>query len=218
MMPIDQIESDDYYTVVSGNKVMPGYAGDVEQFVRDHLPNCPSVAEASFAAIVEAMENTTMHAHKGRAGRSRWWLMAYHNPDDGTIRIAFLDNGAGIPSTVRKTFKEKIQDVSELVLKTGSDDGALILSALNGEFRTRVGLPQHGKGLPRIYREAKEGKLADLVLMSRRGWVRCADPTPKTSDVDFGGTLFYWKGTCDTPPGTLRLDEEGKESLNDHPH
>lgn len=65
------------------------------------------------------------------------------------IRFIFVDTGFGIANTVKKNFKEKVQQLFGKMLGLGIaiNDAQLIQSAFNGDFRTSTNQDNRGNGL-----------------------------------------------------------------------
>jgi hypothetical protein len=143
--------------------------------------------------IIELMTNTKQHAYndtKRKFTTTDWYVFARHDIESNSVRFIFLDTGEGIPSTVKKTFRETLPII-------GKSETSYIQSALEGELlRTRTGKTYRGKGLPKIYSFYKEGIIKDLTIISNYGYFG----SKRSNDINqkLNGTLFYWelsKGT-----------------------
>jgi anti-sigma regulatory factor (Ser/Thr protein kinase) len=182
----------DIFTIREGRKVDPDVAKNVLGYVKEHLgiqkPN--PTTKAIYTIIVEAMANTHNHAAQSKVqGEQKWYLMAYYT-DDGDVHFVFLDSGAGVPKTIRKNFK----DIVARIFSHGeARDHKLIRSALDGDFRTKTGQQERGKGLPKMNALAKYGHIKDLVIISNKGFVNSDDGITKLLDEKFHGTLLSWK-------------------------
>jgi hypothetical protein len=65
-------------------------------------------------------------------------------------------------------------------------------SALQGEFRTQTKKRYRGKGLPSIYKNAKEGSISNLKIISNYGYINCENEELKNFKIKFSGTLYNW--------------------------
>jgi len=191
---MSRIESDpDVFSIESGSYVFPQKAAGIKTFIKDKLGKAESQETKSiFKNIIECMANTKHHAYKAHATYSKWWVMGSYIKDSNKVHVTFLDNGYGIPNTIRINFREKVQRMFANVISVGRTDSLLIKSALLGEFRTRTESSYRGKGLPQIYRSAEEGKMSDLIVISRRGYVNSKKAECKELEQVFHGTLLSW--------------------------
>lgn len=150
-----------------------------------------------YVNIIECMGNTKNHAYKLTDIYKKWWLMASYHPELNKLRYTFVDNGDGIPATIRKKWHERVQQLTSVLLGDSVGrlkDSILIESALKGEFRrTQTGLPHRGKGLPKMYKTAKNKKLDNLIIISKRGYVNCSTDTMEELRGRFHGTLLSWE-------------------------
>src|SRR5699024_953534 len=105
--------------------------------------------------LYEMMINTNEHAYSSDTFLLNNWYV-YVALEDEKVKFSFLDTGIGIPKTVNKNFFEKI---NLLGLK---NDAELILSALNGEFKTATKQVYRGKGLPKFTKYNKIGKIQNF--------------------------------------------------------
>lgn len=115
--------------------------------------------------------------------------MASFDEKSNRVHFTFLDNGFGIPLTIRRRFGEKIRRLLGAEVR----DGDLIKSALKGEFRTRTRAVYRGKGLPQIFQTAQSKKIENLILLSKKGYVDCC-PMLETKELNVSlyGTLLSW--------------------------
>jgi len=128
-------------SVRSENYVDGEIANQVIEFAMNKLSIQPSrVTRAFYTTILECMGNTKEHAYASHDAKyAKWWLIAQHD-SSSKITFAILDNGKGIPETVRKKLIERV---------FGYNDSHIIRSVLIGEFRTATELKNRGKGLPK---------------------------------------------------------------------
>jgi hypothetical protein len=187
----------DTLSIESGSLVVPGKAADTKEFTKRSLMKDESKDTKSiYTTLIECMGNTRQHAYKKGSGYAKWWLMASYDKESVRVHFTFLDNGYGIPSTIRMRFGEKIRSVFGKIVGEVPDSG-LILSALNGEFRTRTGIAYRGKGLPSIFETARNKKIDNLIVISKKGyvgWKKSEKGELESIELKFPlfGTLLSW--------------------------
>lgn len=175
----------DILAVRSENRVVGRIAQEVVEFAHDKVS--PSTAvfvwRKVYTTILECMGNTREHAYTGREKyQTKWWLMALHDESKNRVTFAILDNGAGIPKTVKKKIMERFWTA----------DSDLILSALRGEFRTRMNELWRGKGLPKIFKTYEAGIIQNLAIISNKGYVNYGSNQFRDLKQKFFGTLVSW--------------------------
>lgn len=185
------------FSIESDSVVMPGKAASAKEFTRRSLlRNESTELKRIYTTLIECMANTKQHAYKKRTHYSKWWLMASHDKELAKVHFTFLDNGLGIPSTIRMRFSEKIRSVfGKIVAEIPDSD--LISSSLSGDFRTRTGMPYRGKGLPSILETAKKQQIDNLRIISKKGyvgWERTESGELVSRELKFPlfGTLLSW--------------------------
>ncbi|MBN1907108.1 MAG: hypothetical protein JW927_18660 [Deltaproteobacteria bacterium] len=172
-------------------------AKEVMDFARNRLKS-KNITKASYPIMIECMANTLNHAFTTKASGStlsKWWLIAMHSEETKTIHFTFLDNGLGIPNTIRKRLSEILVGIFiEL------DDSALIVSALKGEFRTQTNFKWRGKGLPNILKYVRNNEIKNLKIISNHGYVLCNGEEIKSIKLEnrFYGTLLSWDISYDS--------------------
>lgn len=196
------VESKSFHPTESEEKLLrinrgaepnPLYAKKLCDFIHSRTGNAIDRKKTKrlYAMLIELMNNTRQHAFS--ESNSVWNSKALHNwysyaeDLDDEIRFVFLDTGLGIPSTIKKTFWEKIQPLTS--------DAKLMSSALHGEFRTKTGKRFRGKGMPEIYESAKNHYISSLKIFSGKGMCSIEDDgsiDETNLEMKFHGTLFSW--------------------------
>jgi len=175
----------DILEVRSHERVIGEIAHDVVKFANEKLKNSIPVLvrRKVYTTILECMGNTREHAYTGREGyHPKWWLMAIHDDRTGSVSFAILDNGQGIPKTVKKKIFERLF----------TSDHKLIVSALRGEFRTRTNEEWRGKGLPRILKTLEDRVISKLAIVSNHGFVHYGTDQFVDMKQKFVGSLVSW--------------------------
>jgi hypothetical protein len=140
--------------------------------------------------LYEMMINTNEHAYSSETFLLNNWYV-YVALEEQRVKFSFLDTGIGIPNTVNKNFFEKI---NLLGLKTDAD---LILSALNGKFKTSTMQEYRGKGLPKFTKYNKTKKIRNFKIVSGKGMVvfneEKQDYLVYNLDKRLIGTVYYFE-------------------------
>jgi hypothetical protein len=182
--------------IESGALIDNAVAQSVVDFTLKHLKRSVTASSrAIYRILIEMMGNTREHAFIRQTKTSKWHLLAVHNKHTSEIQFAFLDGGQGIPTTIRRNFAEKVnQLIAPLIQAVSSSliDAQLLKSALNGEFRSKTGHRYRGKGMPEINKLANEHQFDKLKLVSGRGFVDCITGHAVSLDSPFYGTLYTW--------------------------
>ena len=176
-------------------QISEGLLADVElsqkicDFVQRYTNTDRCGTKKLYRMIMEMMTNTKEHAYSGSSNGmiGNWYIYVEDTPQ--SVHFVFLDTGAGIPSTVRKNFGEKIKGLVR------SDDGYYIRSALEGGFRTATKETYRGKGLPEIYEHVTNGIVTDFQIFSGRGLCSVLSDgqiQDVENKIEFRGTLFMW--------------------------
>lgn len=98
-----------------------------------------------------------------------------------------MDNGLGIPTTIRKKVIEKILKKLEI-----DKEYKYIDAGVSGiQKRSQTGLSERGNGLPSIYEQYTNNKIKELTIISNRAYY--SKSTKKDLDNNLNGTIFYWE-------------------------
>lgn len=190
--------SENVLEVERGQNVQPELAQKVINFARKHLKITDSdQIKRTYQTLIECMANTLNHAFGEKDINPFWYLMAIYIESDETIAFTFVDAGYGIPRTIRmwkESLKEKMASFLKKIHKNLKiiSDTELIVSALEGKLKNRMGLTFRGRGLPEIYKYFSDKFITDLVIISRRGYVNSGGKNMMLKG-DFSGTMISWK-------------------------
>jgi hypothetical protein len=104
-----------------------------------------------FDALCEAMSNVVHHAYQDadpfgwQTLKDHWWMTADFEPRVATLRIAFMDQGIGIPRRLpRSGWSESLEGF--LARIGGQNDDAGRIQAALQYGRSSTGNPGRGKG------------------------------------------------------------------------
>lgn len=114
-----------------------------------------------------------------------WYIMVENCAD--RIKYIFIDNGLGIPTTVKKKIME------ELLNFLGIDqEYKYIKTALDGSYkRTQTGKVERSTGLPDVYEKYLNKKISSLIIVSNYAYYCEEDAMDMKEDLK--GTLIYWE-------------------------
>ena len=175
----------DILTIRVGNKTESKIAQEVVKHVREWLKVERKETKSIYNILIESMTNTHNHAYKNHNKEDKWYLMAYNY--DNEVHFVFLDNGYGIPSTLKTKLIDYISGIKY-------SDNKLVMSALTGkELRSQTGEVKRGKGLPKIYEHSKEDNIKELIIITNKAFVNCKTNQIKNINTSFKGTLISWK-------------------------
>ena len=176
--------SNDILRIQNGNLVESTKAAYIKTFVGSHFPNYPlPQLQALYAILIECMSNTNKHAHSVQ-GRKTWWAMAVHNSQTKKIYFSFIDNGLGIPRTVRKKWHEELFN----------SDADLIEKACAGKYqKSQTGKENRNQGLPQIKNYCEMGLIDNLVIISNKGYYNVKENKKKILKEPFIGTIISWE-------------------------
>jgi hypothetical protein len=93
-------------SIKSHELVQPSIANQVVSFAIEKLGRADiAQARSIYATLIECMGNTRNHAYMPGRPHPKWWLIAAHNEENNRVNFTFLDNGQGIPETMKKEFQ-----------------------------------------------------------------------------------------------------------------
>lgn len=114
-----------------------------------------------------------------------WYIMVENNLD--RIKYTFIDNGLGIPTTVKKKVFEEILNKFNI-----DTEYKYIKSALDGSYkRTQTEKRERSTGLPDVYEKLKSKKICNLIIISNSAYY-CED-NPKDINENLIGTIICWE-------------------------
>ena len=160
-------------------------------------------SQAIYKILTEAMQNAVSHAYRSdidprlyacRPIRRTWWMSALTNSDTELVSIIFLDQGFGIPVTMRLTNFEAYGILARRVLR-GKPQSSSIIEIATRLGRTGTTDPGRGRGLSQMKDVVRGFGGGSLRILSSKGeYVFCADGTERLTDHDrgLGGTLIEW--------------------------
>ena len=99
----------------------------------------------------------------------------------------FMDNGLGIPTTIRKSILEKIIEAFDC-----ENEYKYIETAVSGVHkRSETGLIERGNGLPSIYEPYKNKDIDNLIIISNKAYY--SGTSKYDMETSLFGTVFYWE-------------------------
>lgn len=179
----------DNIQIISGETCNTLLAKRISDFIVEKTHIEPRECGFLYCIMIELMSNTHKHAYNISIKYPRWYCYVEYSKNEKLLRFTFMDTGEGIPATVRKNFKERI-DLLNL-----TDENKYIISALSGEFRTSTRQSNRGKGLPSIKECCDKKYINNLKIISNYAEVSYSSDrlSGKDHKTLFRGTLFYWE-------------------------
>lgn len=186
--------SDENIMIKEGNIVLGAIAGQVCSFIQEKLNKSQQDTKLLYKMIIELMDNTKSHAYKNSQYVNNWYLYAeiQNNGNNNFVRVCFFDNGAGIPTTVNKTKREKFEYwISNSIGLDINAATSILEAAFNGAFKTETLQQNRGKGLPLIKSLVEMEEIKNLKVISNRAYYSL----DKKEDINdsLQGTLYYWE-------------------------
>jgi len=158
--------------------------------------------------ILNAIEHAYKHKRHLKRMLQKWYL--YISLENGKAKFFFLDNGVGIPMTVKKSKAEEFADIfywiRNKVLKSREPknlESEYIYSALQGGRRSKVKPENDDRGLKIVSNFHKDKKISKLEVFSNRGYCKLdklndSKNSPKLVKRSalptlLHGTMFCWE-------------------------
>ena len=171
----------------SNNKVSTKIAAELVDFAKKHMPITRECTNACFQTLVEVMTNTHNHAgNRKQRFPQKWFVSVYCR--DQTAYFSFIDLGIGIlKSAPAKNWLKKTGTLISSSRRTG-----LLKDVFEGKIGSATRKPGRGLGLPKMKRDAENGTLSDLQVLT-------SDVVGSVANLDFRevshslrGTAFRW--------------------------
>lgn len=171
--------------IKSGLNNDPVIGKSICQFVMEKLNKTQIEILPLSKVLIELMSNVYHHAYNdNELMEKNWYLYAEHV--DNSVRFIFVDTGAGIPKTVRKKWTEKIRGI----LGYPPSDGDLILSTLNGDFRTETGEDYRGNGLSGVQELVSQKPFCNFKVISGKGYCHMNDINKTLIKYDYNNRIY----------------------------
>lgn len=136
--------------------------------------------------LTELITNISDHAYQKEGLFEHNWYIFVDNKID-KITYTFIDNGLGIPSTIRKSIIEKIIETIDC-----EKEYKYIEAAVSGvQKRSATGLIERGNGLPSIYEPYKNNNIDNLIIISNKAYY--SGISKYDMENNLFGTIFYWE-------------------------
>lgn len=136
--------------------------------------------------LTEMITNIKDHAYDNENIFEHSWYIFVEN-NSNKITYTFMDNGLGIPTTIKKSSFEK------LIQKLDIDkEYKYIEAGVSGiQKRSKTGKIERGNGLPSIYEQYTENKISKLIIISNSAYY--TQEKPRDLRNNLSGTVFYWE-------------------------
>lgn len=187
--------SNNFYSIRKGILIIPNVIKDALSFCfeKSEDKNVNKFIKSHIARILnEGMGNVKHHAYKINDNKNFWWLMIEYDPKDFVLKFYLLDNGLGIPGTIKKRISEKLFDFLTGIFGNHQDSD-YIISALNGEFRSETNQLNRGNGLPEMKEIADNSKILKFEIISNFGYVNVKNYKKQELNTKFNGTILIWE-------------------------
>ncbi len=158
---VKSIANSEIFPIERGNKVDGKIVEGVLKFIDEKIILLPENKARIYNPLMEGLTNVKNHAYKKEKKWNLWWLIAVPDKNNDCIHLTILDNGLGIPTTIKKRIFER-------VLKT---DVELLISALYGQYRSRTGQEERGTGLPSLFEITDLDQVKSLTIISNNAYI-----------------------------------------------
>ncbi len=146
-----------------------------------------------YASLIECMDNVKAHAYPIENEGSpdlvgEWWMAGFADKATGQIAMIFFDQGAGIPTTIKRKRSVRIRSYFHF-----SDDRIIRRAVLKG--LSRKSSLRHGNGLPSLKEFVDVSKNGMLRLISNYGdftYYKSQAPKAIALPRHFRGSLIVW--------------------------
>lgn len=136
--------------------------------------------------LTEMITNITDHAYDEENLFEHSWYIFVENTAN-KISYTFMDNGLGIPTTIKKNKFEKFIGKFDL-----DKEYKYIEAGVSGlEKRSKTGLIERGNGLPSIYEQYTSDKISKLTIISNKAYFE--KENSRDLENSLNGTIFYWE-------------------------
>ena len=176
----------------SNTTVHAKIAANLVDFAREHVPLISEQTSRTCSqTLVEVMTNTHNHARASEQDHPKTWFVSVYCRN-GKAYFSFVDLGVGILNSIPA--RTMLRKVHASIRPHGKPYGriALLEDAFKGKIGSATDKPGRGLGLPRMRRDAKNGLLLGLEVLT-------SDVVGSVSDLDFkrigdslSGTIFRW--------------------------
>lgn len=136
--------------------------------------------------LTEMITNIKDHAYDTtNIFEPSWYIFVENNPCE--LIYTFMDNGLGIPTTIKKKIIELLKSSFSL-----DKEYKYIEAGVSGlEKRSQTGKTERGNGLPSIYEQYRNNKVDRLVIISNKAYFETENSRDLKNELH--GTIFYWK-------------------------
>lgn len=184
-----------FFRVVPGNQTEARMADELIRHLENQVDFPPVARKRLVGALIECMDNVKNHAYRNESVtpefKGEWWMAGFYDTSLRQVALVFLDQGMGIPTTLREKWTVRIKSL------VGLTQARLIRYAVQTGV-TRRSSRRHGNGLPSLkgfIDELPEYAGGFLRVVSNRGdytYCKHASESVTENQVEFDGSLLIW--------------------------
>ena len=180
-----QIQTGQGYEYTEGNKII-----DIRQkiidFTCEKLNKNKVQVNFLMTMLTEMITNIKDHAYDDNNIFENSWYIFVENSQN-KIAYTFMDNGLGIPTTIKKKKIEKLLQMWDI-----DKEYKYIEAGVSGlQKRSKTGKIERGNGLPSIYEQYTSNKINKLIIISNKAYF--IEGNSKDLNNSLNGTIFYWE-------------------------
>ncbi len=176
---------------ITNNRVENGIARDMAKVGSEYVFGEGHKVREVFEILIECMANTNNHASGDGDDIYDWWLVVNSSESSRKVNYTILDLGVGVfESSPMKRYKK---DITQKVVKAITHNSFWVSDLLAGKIKSRTGLEQRGKGIPRIHKRSQSDKIKSPILVSNDVFVDLKTGEGRRLDSNFSGTLVHFE-------------------------
>ncbi|MFA6969209.1 MAG: hypothetical protein WC217_01255 [Candidatus Paceibacterota bacterium] len=172
-------------------KVSPKIAKSASLTGIRHVSQNSRPFEALYEILIECMSNTNNHADLSSAGKCKWWIYVYSNPNEKVSSYSFVDVGVGIfkSAVIQDKIKQRLKGT---VLYPNIK---LVPELLSGKLQSRIDKDNalRGKGIPQIIDHSKSPRFRSFYIITNDVRIDLKTGTSEQLNHNLNGTFLHWE-------------------------
>ena len=147
--------------------------------------------EPLYEILIECMSNTNNHADLATAGKCKWWLYVYSDPNEKRSSYSFVDAGVGIfkSAVVQNKIKRRLKG-SALYPNI-----KLVPELLSGKLQSRIDKDNElrGKGIPQIIDHSRSPRFKSFYIITNDVKIDLKTGGSEQLNHSLNGTFLHWE-------------------------
>lgn len=172
-------------------KVSPKIAKSASLKGIQHVSHNSRPFEALYEILIECMSNTNNHANLSSAGKCKWWMYVYSNPNEEVSSYSFVDVGVGIfkSAVIQSKIKQSLKGTPLY------PNIRLVPELLSGKLQSRIDKDNEirGKGIPQIVDHANSPRFRSFYIIANDVKIDLKTGESKQLNHSLNGTFLHWE-------------------------